>query len=294
MQDLSTNLCRISFFHSSKFNYFKETINYSPTVLHSISEGQILKLLSSNEDDLLNQFKDMTRDRIVRIFPSRHEQIRSHSNNFNPVLFWSLGCQVASMQQHLCDAYLLINDGRFRTNGSCGYVLKPSHMTGYKSKLRPQSISTKWSFRVLSANNLPKPNGKELFGYISNPRVRITLYDGGLTNPRVHITETVKGNGFNPVWNERNGVIFSDISYPDSAIVLFSLWNHNDKDNTEDFIAASAIPLDSMRTGYRSIPLFDANHMRGGMYAYASLFVHIQNYKSKEIEKSNNYNSSSL
>lgn len=274
MREISPSLSKLSLLSSTKFQYYEESVSLAPTELHNISEGQIIQTMSSNEEECLNQYKEMTRDRLIRVFPSRHKQFRSQSNNFNPVMFWSMGCQIASMNQQICDAFVLVNDGRFRTNGSCGYVLKPSHMTGYKSKSRPSIVSNSWTFKVLSASNLPKSKGKELSGSIS-PRVRVTLYDGGSKVPQVHLTEVVKRNGYNPVWSEGKGVTFNDIAYPESAVVLFSVWN-SEENGAEDFIAAAAIPLDSMRLGYRSISLFDANHMKCGDHAFASLLVHVQ------------------
>ena len=43
----------------------------------------------------------------------------------------------------------------------------------------------------------------------------------------------------------------------------------------EDFIAAAAIPISCMRQGYRSIPLFDANHMRCGSHGSTMLLARI-------------------
>lgn len=276
MREISPSLSKLSLLSSSKFQYYEESVSLAPTEIHNISEGQIIMTLSSNEGECMNQYKEMTRDRLIRIFPSRHKQLRSQSNNFNPILFWSMGCQIASINQQICDAFVLVNDGRFRTNGSCGYVLKPSHMTGYKSKSRPSFVPNKWTFKILSGSNLPRSKGKELSGSIS-PRVRVTLYDGGPSVPQVHFTEIVKRNGYNPIWNEEKGVTFDDIAHPESAVVLFSVWD-SDENGAEDFIAAAAIPLDSMRSGYRSVSLFDANHTKCGAHAYASLFIHINSY----------------
>ena len=57
-------------------------------------------------------------------------------------------------------------------------------------------------------------------------------------------------------------------------VVLFSVWDF-DELVTEDFIAAAAIPLSCMREGYRSVPLFDPNHMRCGAHAFTSLFIRV-------------------
>ena len=108
-----------------------------------------------------------------------------------------------------------------------------------------------------------------------NPRVRVTLYDGGQNVPPiVHVTDTLKKNGLNPVWDEKRGSNF-EVNDASTAIVLFSLWDVDELNVEEDFIAAAAIPISCMRQGYRSIPLFDANHMRCGSHASTMLLARI-------------------
>ena len=58
-----------------------------------------------------------------RTYPSGS---RIDSSNYIPILAWSAGCQMAALNIQTPDEALLINDGRFRENGGCGYVLKPS------------------------------------------------------------------------------------------------------------------------------------------------------------------------
>jgi hypothetical protein len=65
------------------------------------------------------------------------------------------------------------------------------------------------------------------------------------------------------------------VNDPSTAVILFSLWDVDELDAGEDFIAAAAIPISCMRQGYRSIPLFDANHMRCGAHGNTMLLVRI-------------------
>ena len=63
---------------------------------------------------------------------------------------------------------------------------------------------------------------------------------------------------------------------PSAAIVLFSLWDFGEDsshENSEDFIAAAAVPISCLQEGYRSIALFDSNHMRCGSHAYSCLLT---------------------
>jgi len=274
-KDISPKLVDLTFISSSKFRYFEESIVKPVNVMLNISEGRMMQLLTNDGSDNAHQFNEFNKSHLTRIFPSRQKKLRKQSSNFNPVLPWSLGCQIVAMNQQVCDAFVLVNDGRFRANASCGYVLKPASMIQAKGHLRNKQIvspPSKWQFKILSGYNLPKPRKKALAGFI-NPRVRITLYDGGTTDQVVYLSQTVKKNGLNPVWGESYGITFVDIQNPESAIVMFSIWDFT-AEGAEDFIAAAAVPISCMRQGYRSVPLFDVNHMRCGAHAFTSLFIH--------------------
>jgi hypothetical protein len=271
--DISPKLADLSLLYSTKFKFFEDSMTLDTKNLHSISEGKMLQLLTNEPDNIMYQMRELNKTHLTRIYPSRHKAVRNSTNNFNPVLPWSLGCQFVSMNQQICDAFVLVNDARFRANGSCGYVLKPDAIISRSPRSHSARVPSKWQFQLLSASNLPKTRRKALAGPI-NPRVRITLYDGGCGVPEVHLSSTLVRNGFNPVWNEKDGAIFNDIKDPDCAVVLFSVWDHNEG-GKEDFIAAAGIPLSCMREGYRSVPLFDTNYMRCGAHAFTSLFVHV-------------------
>ena len=275
VKEISAKLAELTFISSSKFKYFEESMVKPVNIMLNISEGRMMQLLTNDESDNAYQFNDFNKSHLTRIFPSRQKKLRKKSANFNPVLPWSLGCQIVAMNQQVCDAFVLVNDGRFRANGSCGYVLKPTSMIQGKGRLRNQPIllpPSKWQFKILSGYNLPKTRKKAFAGCI-NPRVRITLYDGGSTDQIVYLSKTVKKNGLNPVWDETDGITFRDIQNPESAIVMFSVWDFSGEGN-EEFIAAAAVPISCMRQGYRSVPLFDVNHMRCGAHAFTSLFIH--------------------
>ena len=274
---ISMALSDLTLLHSVKFKNFEKSQVLPLNHLHNLSEGKIYQICQKGHREMedLIQFN---KTHMTRVFPSKHEAMRLQSSNFNPVLAWSLGCQVASMNQQVCDAYILVNDGRFRVNGSCGYVLKPGSMIESKGgdirRRRTASLPRRWNIKILSGYNLPKPRSKALSGTI-NPHIRVTLYDGGQNElPVVHMTNALKRNGLNPIWDETEGANFK-VHDPSTAIILVSLWDVEEENGVEDFIAAAAIPISCMRQGYRSIPLFDANHMRCGAHASSMLLARI-------------------
>ena len=65
------------------------------------------------------------RKHMSRIYPNG---FRISSSNYNPVAGWSAGNQVVALNYQTPDESMQINLGKFRENGRCGYVLKPSCM----------------------------------------------------------------------------------------------------------------------------------------------------------------------
>ena len=67
-----------------------------------------------------------------RIYP---DGSRVDSRNFDPSPFWARGCQMVSLNFQSNGYPMWLNEGLFRANGNCGYVLKPSFMRSSNPKL---------------------------------------------------------------------------------------------------------------------------------------------------------------
>lgn len=59
---------------------------------------------------------------ISRVYPKGN---RLDSSNFNPIVFWNVGSQMIALNYQTSDKPMQINEGKFRDNGACGYLLKP-------------------------------------------------------------------------------------------------------------------------------------------------------------------------
>jgi len=62
---------------------------------------------------------------MVRSYP---RGTRFDSSNYDPMPLWACGVQMVSLNFQKPDLYMHLNQGFFRNNGGCGYVLKPSVM----------------------------------------------------------------------------------------------------------------------------------------------------------------------
>lgn len=61
----------------------------------------------------------------MRTYPAG---MRIDSSNFNPVIFWSFGIQMAALNYQTEDIAMQLNTAMFEMNGKCGFVSKPHVM----------------------------------------------------------------------------------------------------------------------------------------------------------------------
>ena len=66
-----------------------------------------------------------TERQFVRTYP---KGTRFDSSNYDPMPMWRCGVQMVSLNFQYPDTFMHLNQGFFRRNGGCGYVLKPAVM----------------------------------------------------------------------------------------------------------------------------------------------------------------------
>ena len=66
-----------------------------------------------------------TERQLVRTYP---KGTRFDSSNYDPMLMWRCGVQMVSLNFQYPDIFMHLNQGFFRRNGGCGYILKPAIM----------------------------------------------------------------------------------------------------------------------------------------------------------------------
>uniref|UniRef100_A0A3Q4HNB7 Phosphoinositide phospholipase C n=1 Tax=Neolamprologus brichardi TaxID=32507 RepID=A0A3Q4HNB7_NEOBR len=165
-----------------------------------------------------------------------------------------------------------MNQGRFLVNGKSGYILKPAFMRDVATEFDPITLTRgDWlkhktlHVMVISAQQLPKVNQKK--SSIVDPLVKVEIY-GVPADVAERETEPFDNNGFNPSWNEN---FQFDVYVPELALVRFSIEDY-DSSSDNDFVGQYTIPFNSLKMGYRHVPLFNKN---GDLLPSAGLFVHI-------------------
>ena len=87
--------------------------SFSETVGHGHLNSSSIEMVQYNK----RQFS--------RIYPKGQ---RLDSSNYNPIIFWSAGCQLVALNYQTPDLFMQINQGKFLPNGKSGYILKPWYL----------------------------------------------------------------------------------------------------------------------------------------------------------------------
>ncbi|TNM94347.1 hypothetical protein fugu_002523 [Takifugu bimaculatus] len=207
---------------------------------------------------------------LTRVYPSG---FRTDSSNFNPQEMWNAGCQIVALNFQTAGEGMDLNDGLFRQNGNCGFILKPSFMRVAEKRFDPETPHERDNYKpmvltvqVISGQQLPKVNIKE--DSIVDPLVRVEIHGVPLDQAKQE-TRYIENNGFNPVWYD---TLRFTIHTPELAMVRFVVEDY-DKTSKNDFVGQYTLPLSCMQQGYRHIHLLSKD---GTSIPPASLFVHIR------------------
>lgn len=264
---IPTALAKMTFLHTTKHRRWEKSLNLPNTHVHSFARG-ILDEMKERDPQNNEHLKQFTSEHICRTFPSWKDVKSNDRINSEPLFLWALGCQLVSLNYGTFDEHVLKADGRFRRNGSCGYVLKPEHLT-HDEPLRERQET--WSIDVVAGSCLPSPELMKI--KTINPFVRVVIYGGDVEGKKAeHRTKIAMKNGLNPIWDEGSCVKFTSKN-PSLSLCVFTVWHKGE--HGEEFIAGAAMPVSCMREGFRSVALFDANHTRLGRHEFASLLLNV-------------------
>lgn len=261
---VSPTLARLVLLHGNKHRNWRESIGNPRHHMHSFSESKVRSKCRQKE---VHAWIKYNQQHLSRTYPGGS---RVDSSNYNPLLAWSTGCQLVALNFQTQDAYLRLNDGRFRENGNCGYVLKPSALMSRDPTYSESPV--RMSIRILNGSCLPKPKGVRA-GDCIDPYIKISVFDikkgekGSVTS---YPTSIAPSNGFCPIWLQEK---FSFTVEKWSVAMLQLTVLDKTKD---DFIASASIPTSCLRRGIRSVKLYDVTNTRSGAFDFARLLVDIK------------------
>ncbi|NXY22257.1 PLCZ1 phosphodiesterase, partial [Atrichornis clamosus] len=252
---------------SQKFVSFEHSLhNQKCFENNSIGESLARKLVKNSAKEFISH----TRRFITRIYP---KGTRMSSSNYNPQEFWNVGCQMVALNFQTPGTQMELQDGKFLDNGGCGYVLKPEFLRDPNARFTPQNVGgyskpMSLSIRLISGHQLPPSSLSKTNK--ADPLVQIEIY-GVPEDQAKKKSSVVKSNAFSPKWNET----FSfTIQVPELALIRFCVEDEITLVNNE-FLGQYTLPVMSLNTGYRNIPLMSREGIR---LESASLFAHVWYY----------------
>merc|ERR1740124_1508060 len=240
--------------------------------MHSISEQKIPKILKKGFESR-SKWRIYNMTHMTRTYPAA---TRIASSNYNPIIPWAVGSQMVALNFQIPNTASYLNDGRFRQNGHCGYVLKPPSAKGILP-LHQEPLIVR--IRILSGSCLPPKHNESSVDRIIDPFIKIRVHDALVENCKeVHQalskkTKYIDNNGFNPVWAEEKFHEF-EVHLPDVAIMEFLLLDSNV--GNDEVVGFSAIPVSCLRRGYRSILIRNKQACRTGRFDFAMILADIQ------------------
>lgn len=282
------HLARLTLFHGTKLSSWEASHMIPTHHMHSFSENKV-RALARKTDRL--QWTIFNQSHMSRTYPAGS---RIDSSNYLPILPWSVGCQMVSLNFQTADPSLLMNDGRFRENGGCGYVLKPDDLLQLQQASRKNKPVTplKLSIRILSGHCLPKPpktSGGGRDNKCIDPYVRVSVFDIKTSNnvPKedavTYQTGVVYNNGFNPIWNE--GRMRFLVENVPTAMLQFSIFDKVAPPSADEFVATASIPISCLRQGLRSVPLKDSKNTQGGALDFASFLIEVKKSYGNDLDR---------
>uniref|UniRef100_A0A8C5X2E8 1-phosphatidylinositol 4,5-bisphosphate phosphodiesterase n=1 Tax=Malurus cyaneus samueli TaxID=2593467 RepID=A0A8C5X2E8_9PASS len=239
----------VNYIQPIKFDCFEVSAKKNRSyVISSFTETKACDLLSK----FPVQFVQYNKRQMSRIYP---KGTRMDSSNYQPQMFWNVGCQMVALNFQTMDVPMQQNMALFEFNGQCGYLLKHEFMRRPDKRFDPFSVdhidglvATTVSVTVLSGQFLSDRSVKTY--------VEVELLGLPRDAKRKHRTKlTSTANSINPVWKEE-AFVFEKIMMPELASLKIVAWEEGGK-----FIGHRIIPITALHPGYHHVCLRSESNM---------------------------------
>ncbi|GAP90575.1 putative phosphatidylinositol-specific phospholipase C [Rosellinia necatrix] len=277
-----------------KFHGFESAECKKPNHILSFMEGTFRKHSKAPGSKKLLTRHNMRY--MMRVYP---QYSRLTSDNFNPLMYWRKGVQMAALNWQTFDLGMQLNQAMFAGGtDQSGYVLKPESMRTIRilpdglphdadGKLEHQNMT--FSISIISARRLIRPaslpSHRTLDPYVemeffhaNDKRDKHDSTSGVPTQTDTPVkvrTCIVRGNGFDPEFNySANHQVTT--KYPELVFVKFSVRLSPDGETISSrnpTVATYTVKLSNLKHGYRTLPLWDSN---GDQFLFSTLFCHIK------------------
>ncbi|NWW25446.1 PLCB2 phosphodiesterase, partial [Falcunculus frontatus] len=253
----------VNYIQPIKFNSFEVSAKKNRSyVISSFTEMKACDLLSK----FPMQFVEYNKRQMSRIYP---KGTRMDSSNYQPQMFWNIGCQMVALNFQTMDVPMQQNMALFEFNGQCGYLLKHEFMRRPDKQFDPFSVDR---IDGLVATTVCVLSGQFLSDRSVKTYVEVELLGLPRDAKRKHRTKlTSTANSINPVWKEE-AFVFEKIMMPELASLKIVAWEEGGK-----FIGQRIIPIIAMHPGYHHVCLRSESNMPLTMPALF-VFLEIKDY----------------
>ncbi|OAR05890.1 hypothetical protein LLEC1_05464 [Akanthomyces lecanii] len=269
--------------------------------IFSFMESSFSKNSRSKEDKMSLNIHNMRY--LMRVYP---DGTRLASSNFEPLIYWRRGVQMAALNWQTFDLGMQLNRAMFDGGrDSSGYVLKPPELRDIQvlpfnsdiARGKKERSVVSFSIDMLSAQQLMRPANLaasksmdfyvevEVFHANDKRDKKEEPFDGDreTNTPLKFQTEVIRENGFSPMFMSGQFKFKVVTKHPELVFVRWSVKLSNDGESysTKDRppIASYTAKLCNLKKGFRTLPLL--NHA-GDQYLFSTLFCRIQ---MDDIEK---------
>ncbi|NXR53845.1 PLCB2 phosphodiesterase, partial [Hippolais icterina] len=253
----------VNYIQPIKFNSFEVSAKKNRSyVISSFTEMKACDLLSK----FPVQFVEYNKWQMSRIYP---KGTRMDSSNYQPQMFWNVGCQMVALNFQTMDVPMQQNMALFEFNGQCGYLLKHEFMRRPDKQFDPFSVDR---IDGLVATTVCVLSGQFLSDRSVKTYVEVELFGLPRDAKRKHRTKlTSTANSINPVWKEE-AFVFEKIMMPELASLKIVAWEEGGK-----FIGQRIIPIIAIHPGYHHVCLRSESNMPLTMPALF-VFLEIKDY----------------
>ncbi|NXC51754.1 PLCB2 phosphodiesterase, partial [Aleadryas rufinucha] len=253
----------VNYIQPIKFNSFEVSAKKNRSyVISSFTEMKACDLLSK----FPVQFVEYNKRQMSRIYP---KGTRMDSSNYQPQMFWNIGCQMVALNFQTMDVPMQQNMALFEFNGQCGYLLKHEFMRRPDKQFDPFSVD---HIDGLVATTVCVLSGQFLSDRSVKTYVEVELLGLPRDAKRKHRTKlNSTANSINPVWKEE-AFVFEKIMMPELASLKIVAWEEGGK-----FIGQRIIPIIAIHPGYHHVCLRSESNMPLTMPALF-VFLEIKDY----------------
>ncbi|KAK7379373.1 hypothetical protein VNO80_04831 [Phaseolus coccineus] len=234
----------------------------------SLSEQALEKASESYGADIVR----FTQNNILRVYP---KGTRLNSSNYKPHIGWTYGAQMVAFNMQGHGKSLWYMQGMFRTNGGCGYVKKPEFLIQkgpHNEVFDPKivlPVKKTLKVKVYMGNGWSLDFSPTDFDTYSPPDFYVKVCIIGVPADMAKKKTSVISNNWFPVWDEEFDF---PLTVPELALLRIEV-RENDKRQKDDFGGQTCLPVSELKSGFRSVPLYDEN---GDKFKSAKLLMRFQ------------------